>query len=124
MSSYIIILTTTPSVKVAQQIAQALVQEHLAACVNIIPNIKSYYIWQNKLCRDKETLLLIKTTRTRFKSIEGRIKQLHPYQIPEIISLDIKQGNKTYLGWISRCSSGSPDNIGIPFAGPPRRENH
>lgn len=100
MSSYIIILTTTPSTRVARQIADSLIKQKLAACVNIIPQISSHYVWQGKLCKDKEVLLLIKTTRSRFKKIHDQIKKLHPYQVPEIISLNIDQGSKDYLAWI------------------------
>lgn len=100
MTPYIIVLTTTPSIRVARKIANSLIRQRLAACVNIIPEITSHYTWQGKLCEDKEILLLIKTTRARFKKIHNQIKKLHPYQIPEIISLNIDQGDKDYLGWI------------------------
>lgn len=100
MTSYIIILTTTPSIRVARKIANSLIRQRLAACVNIIPGIISHYIWQGKLCKEKEVFLLVKTMKSRFKKIHNQIKKLHPYQVPEIISLNIDQGDKDYLGWI------------------------
>ena len=100
MSAYIIVLNTAPSLRIARKIAQTLIKEGLAACVNIIPQVRSYYKWQGKLYNEPEVMLLIKTTRPRFRSLHNRIKELHPYQVPEIVSLNISAGSKDYLAWI------------------------
>ena len=97
---YIIVLTTTPSIKVARQIARALVTKRLAACVNIIPHIQSIYRWKKKLCDETEVLLLIKTRKSLYNKLQTTLKSLHPYEVPEIISLDITRGSKDYLDWI------------------------
>lgn len=105
MTSYIIILVTTPTKKWANKIAQLLIEKKLVACVNIIPEITSFYTWQNKLCQDKESLLIIKTKKALFTEIENTIKKAHPYQVPEIISLPITKGSQTYLNWIDTVTA-------------------
>ncbi|WP_057830439.1 divalent-cation tolerance protein CutA [Colwellia sp. TT2012] len=98
---YQLVLTTCPNETVAQNIAQQLVTEKLAACVNIIPNITSVYYWQGELQCDNEVQLLIKTDENTFAALNERINQLHPYDVVEIIALNIQQGDKHYLNWIS-----------------------
>ena len=85
MQEGIIVLTTTSTEENAKLIAKTLVEEKLAACVNIT-TIKSYYIWDNKLNEDNEFLLIIKTAKEKYESVEKRIKELHIYQLPEIIT--------------------------------------
>ena len=101
MSDYSVILCTTNSIENAKEIANSLVKEKLCACVNIIPSITSIYNWGNKIEEDNEILMIIKTKKDLFEKLETRIKELHPYEIPEIISLDIKKGSIKYLDWIS-----------------------
>ena len=99
MTDYVMILTTTGSVEEAQKIAQTLVKEKLAACVQ--RPIESTYSWEGKLNNDPEQLLLIKTQANLFPKVEAAIKALHSYATPEIICLPITAGSREYLDWIS-----------------------
>lgn len=100
MEKYSIVFTTAGKIEEAKKIAKILVQEKLAACVNIIRPIDSYYVWENKLVEDKEILLIIKTRISLFNKLKNRIISLHSYKIPEIILIPIKKGLKSYLDWI------------------------
>ena len=95
-----LVLTTCPNDQVAKEIAEHLIREKLAACVNILPNITSIYQWQDELQYDNETQLLIKTHSDKFTLLNERINQLHPYEVVEVIALNIQQGDKHYLTWI------------------------
>jgi periplasmic divalent cation tolerance protein len=94
-------LCTVPDQDTATRIAGALVTERLAACVNIIPAIQSVYRWEGAIEHDEELLLLIKTSTTVWPLLEERILALHPYELPEIISVRIQDGNNNYLNWIT-----------------------
>ena len=85
----------------ASRIARALVEEGAAACVNIVPGIRSIYRWQGKLCDDGELLLVIKTTEARFEEVRLQIRALHTYELPEVIAVPITAGDAQYLGWLS-----------------------
>jgi periplasmic divalent cation tolerance protein len=98
---YQVTLCTCPTASVAQKIAEHLVSEKLAACVNILPNMISVYRWQGKVVNETEVQLMIKSTLALFDSINNRIKQLHPYDTPEVITLNIQQGDNQYLNWIN-----------------------
>ena len=98
---YQLVLTTCPDEIVAKKIAQQLVTEKLAACVNIIANITSVYNWQDELQCDNEVQLLIKTNEEKFVALNKRINQLHPYDVVEVIALNIQQGDMHYLNWIT-----------------------
>ncbi|MCG3656410.1 divalent-cation tolerance protein CutA [Aliarcobacter butzleri] len=95
----IIIQTTCSSEEEAQNIAKILMEEKFAACVQL-SQIKSFYNWDNQFCSDKETLLNIKTRKKHFKKIKSKIKELHSYDVPEIIQLDISKSSKKYLKFI------------------------
>ena len=99
--SEILILTTVDSLELARSIASALVENKEAACVNIVPGIRSIYRWQGKLCDDAELLLLIKSSSDRFEAVRSRIRQLHTYEVPEVISLPIVAGDQSYLRWLN-----------------------
>ena len=100
MPKEIVVLITTPSLKEARTIGRKLVEEKLAACVNIIPQIASLFHWQGKICRERESLMVIKTQRSCFDRLVKRVKSLHSYSVPEIIALPIIRGSKDYLRWI------------------------
>lgn len=104
--SAIVAFCTCPNEAIAERIAAALVDEHLAACVNRIPGIVSTYRWQDEVHRDNEVLLLIKTRRERFEALRARIIELHPYELAEVIAVDIALGSKPYLDWITRETAG------------------
>ena len=97
---YQVVLSTCPTTEVAEQLASQLVTEKLAACVNILPKIKSIYQWQGKIVQDQEVQLLIKTDSELFQALCDKINQLHPYDVPEIIALEITQSSHAYLQWI------------------------
>ncbi len=96
-----VILCSVPDMETASTIARALVDEQLAACVNIIPNITSVYRWKGVIEQDSECLLLIKSTCAMWGMLETRIKALHPYELPEIIAVPIATGQQDYLQWIT-----------------------
>ena len=99
-------LTTCPDADTAQRIASALVDERLAACVNVLPGVQSTYRWQGKVEHAGEVLLLIKTTRVRLPAVQERLVALHPYELPEVLAVEAG-GLPTYLQWIARESDPS-----------------
>jgi len=94
-------LSTFPSPDVAANIAKTLVEEQLAACVNLVPGVRSIYRWEGKLSDDEETLGIIKTTRERFDALRARLVELHPYELPEVVALAIADGHAPYLAWVT-----------------------
>jgi periplasmic divalent cation tolerance protein len=96
----LIVLTTCPAQAVADQIAQTLVGEHLAACVNQIPGIRSIYMWKGQVQTDAEVQLVIKTTERGFESLKARLAALHPYELPELIGIPVCAGSEKYLAWV------------------------
>ena len=96
----ILILSTTDTLDLARKIASALVQANEAACVNIVPGIRSIYRWEGKVCDEGEFLLLIKSSSERFEAIKARIRLLHTYQLPEVIAVPITAGDSAYLAWL------------------------
>lgn len=98
---YQLTLCTCPTSAIAHNIAEQLVAEKLAACVNILPNITSVYRWQNNVVSETEVQLLIKSEAKCFTLLADKIKLLHPYDTPEIIALNIQQGDNQYLNWIT-----------------------
>jgi periplasmic divalent cation tolerance protein len=94
---------TCPDVGTAESLATALVEEGLAACVNLIPGLVSVYRWQGRTERDAEILLMIKTQRARLDAMTERLCQLHPYDVPEVIAHPVTDGNDAYLNWVRQC---------------------
>ena len=95
----IIALTTCPE-SAGPALADALVAERLAACVNQITGVESTYIWQGAITREREALLVIKTTAARYEDLAARIQALHPYEVPELIVLPVEAGLEAYLAWV------------------------
>ncbi len=104
MDAYSVIFCTVPTRETAEKIADALVPSGLAACVNIIGGLLSIYAWKGEICRDEECLLIIKSRRGLFEKIRQKINELHPYEVPEIISLPIDEGHEPYLRWIGEST--------------------
>jgi periplasmic divalent cation tolerance protein len=104
--SAILIFSTADSMELAQKIASALVEAGDAACVNIIPGIRSIYRWEGIVCDEGEFLLLIKTVAERFDAVQRTIRTLHTYQVPEVVAVLINQGNPDYLDWLSTAAGG------------------
>lgn len=100
--SAIIVFCCCPDQNVATTISRQLVEERLAACVNQLPGVISTYVWDDVVNVDNEVLLLIKTTSDRFDVLRERIVSLHPYELPEIIAVDVGAGHAPYLAWIAR----------------------
>jgi periplasmic divalent cation tolerance protein len=98
-AEFYLVLVTASSEAEATAIAQTVVQERLAACVNVVP-VRSVYIWQDQLQQEPEWQLLIKTTRDRFLALQERILALHSYEVPEILAIPIEAGSPSYLTWI------------------------
>lgn len=95
-----VVLITVPTEEKAKEIARTLVEERLAACVNIVPGLTSIYRWEGKVVEDRELLLIVKTTTFRFPLLKERVQALHPYTVPEIIALPIAEGHRDYLNWL------------------------
>lgn len=100
-----IVFCTVPDEATAKEISRAIVKEGLCACVNQIPKIKSYYIYEGEFCEDNELLLLIKTASSHYKALENRLKELHPYDTPEIIATPICEASTEYREWMLKSLS-------------------
>lgn len=101
-----LVLTTCPDPATAESLASALVQDGLAACVNIVPSVQSFYRWKGELARDQECLLLIKTRSEVYPALEEAIRARHPYELPEVIAVPIEAGLAAYLAWIDSNTEG------------------
>lgn len=93
-------LSTFPDPDKAAEVARALVDDRLAACVNLVPAVRSIYVWQGSVSDDTETLAVIKTTRDRYDALAARLRELHPYEVPEILAFEVAAGHAAYLGWV------------------------
>lgn len=100
MSAYILCLVTIDDLDKAAFIARTLVEKKLVACVNILPQIRSIYTWNGEICDDPERLMIMKTRQDLFGELQAEIKELHPYDVPEIIAVNIDHGLPDYFQWI------------------------
>ncbi len=103
----VLVLTTVPDDASAEVIARTLVEERLAACVNLLPPMVSIYRWQGAVEREQERQLVIKTTVDRIAGLQKRLKELHPYQLPEFIVVAVDGGSDQYLKWVTETCGGS-----------------
>jgi periplasmic divalent cation tolerance protein len=101
-SDHCVVLNTCPDAASAENIARTLLERKLAACINILPGVKSFYTWKGVCESDEEHLLLIKTLASAYPALEQAILELHPYELPEIIAVPIAAGLPGYLTWITQ----------------------
>ena len=105
-ADFLVVLVTMPDGDTAARLGRTLVKEQLAACVNVIPGLRSIYRYEGKLCDDAEVLCLFKTRRALYPALRDRVTALHPYQVPEIIALSLAEGNAPYLAWLAAGTPG------------------
>jgi len=98
--SALVVLTTTSTKEEAQKLASSLVSAHLAACVQIVPGLESFYWWEGRVACDAEFLVLCKTTRARYSELEATLLSLHSYTTPEVVAIPVEAGSTSYLDWL------------------------
>lgn len=108
MLDFALVLVTAPDPDTAARIARTLVEERLAACGNVIPGLRSIYRWKGAIEDSAEALLLLKTRSEVYERLQARVVELHPYECPEVIRLDVAGGLPAYLDWISKSASPEP----------------
>jgi periplasmic divalent cation tolerance protein len=102
MTDKIVVLSTCGSPDEAQRLARALVEKRLAACVNIIPGVRSVYHWKDAIEEEEEVLLVIKTSRLLLEDLRSEIERLHSYEVPEVIAMQVVDGSERYMAWLER----------------------
>lgn len=115
---FCICLITAPEGEVSKKLARGIVEEKLAACVNVIPGARSTYWWEGKIEEAGECLLIAKTDKLKVKGLIKYVKAKHPYSVPEVISLRIKEGSRDYLRWIAASLGTPPKKQRIPRGKP------
>jgi periplasmic divalent cation tolerance protein len=110
--SVLVCFCTCPDTATAQAIADVLVGERLAACVNVLPGLRSVYRWQGAIERADEALLLIKTVQGRLPALQARVAALHPYELPELVAVEVAGGLAAYLDWITESSADGRGDTG------------
>ena len=100
-----VVLMTAPDAAAAERLARALVEERLAACVNVVPGVRSFYRWEGRLEDAAELLLVAKTRADRTAALAARVRELHPYALPEVLELAVAGGSPGYLDWVRKESS-------------------
>jgi len=108
MTEKIVVISTCGSEEEAARIAKKLVEEHLAACVNIMPRVRSFYRWQGKVEDAAEWMLIVKTSRSRFDALKAVLEAAHSYELPEVLALPIVDGSANYLAWLDSELSTEP----------------
>jgi periplasmic divalent cation tolerance protein len=98
-SRHIVVFVTAPADQ-APDLARGVVEAGLAACVNIVPTIRSIYRWEGEICDDAEALLVVKTRRSLFSALRDKLVALHPYDVPEVVALPLELGHTPYLEWL------------------------
>ena len=101
----VVVLVTAPSKESALELARRVVEESLAACGNVIPNVTSVFRWKKKVTEENEVLLILKTSAQSCSALIARVAELHTYEVPEVLSLGVGDGFGPYLAWVSECTS-------------------
>jgi periplasmic divalent cation tolerance protein len=100
MSEHLLVITNVGNEEDAAKVARGVVESRVAACVNIVSSVRSFYQWKGNLEDERELTLLMKTRADRYSDLEAVIHELHPYEVPELIALPIERGSAAYLGWV------------------------
>ena len=100
MTDKILVISTCAAEADAERLARALLDSRLAACVNVVPGVRSFYRWKGEIESEAEYLLIIKTSRDLFPALRTEIEKLHPYEVPELLALPVLAGAENYLGWL------------------------
>ena len=108
MTDKVVVLVNCSSPEEASKIGRHVVAKRLAACVNLVPGVRSWYWWENKVVEDNEVMVMIKTSRQRLAELEKEVVRLHSYAVPEVIALQVVDGSRNYLNWIESSLSGKP----------------
>jgi periplasmic divalent cation tolerance protein len=108
MGQYLICFVTIDDLAKAKEISRTLVQRELVACVNIVCQVSSIYRWKGKICEEEEKLMIMKTRRSLFPAVSAAVREMHPYELPEIIALELKEGLPEYLKWIDESTQINP----------------
>ncbi|RPI71056.1 MAG: divalent-cation tolerance protein CutA [Geobacteraceae bacterium] len=98
----LMVFVTVPGLKDGSRISKGVLNSRLAACVTIIPGVRSMYWWEGKIARANEAMLVVKTTRNQYRRLERKIMELHPYEVPEIIAIPLVAGSPQYIEWVKR----------------------
>lgn len=106
----VVVLVTGPDAASLETLAGTIVGEGLAACVNLIPRVRSVYRWDGEVHHDDEALAVVKTTRPAIGALRDRVHELHPYDVPEFLVLPVEGGSDAYLGWVEGSVRGAPDD--------------
>lgn len=109
-SGVVVVLVTGPDADTLMALAGRIVGEGLAACVNLIPRVRSVYRWDGEVEQDDEALAVVKTTRPAIKALRDRVHELHPYDLPEFVVLAVESGSDEYLGWVESSVRIAPDD--------------
>ena len=109
MTDKIVVLTTCAAEADAERLARALVEGRLAACVNVVPGVRSFYRWKGEVDSGVEFLLIIKTSRELFPALRAEMERLHPYELPELLALPVVAGAENYLSWFQAGLRGAQE---------------
>jgi len=102
-----VVLVTAPDLAAAARLGRSLVEEGLAACVNLVPGVRSIYRWQDEIHDDPEVLLIVKTRASLVETLASRVRALHPYELPEVLALPVAGGSEPYLAWVRGAAEAS-----------------
>jgi periplasmic divalent cation tolerance protein len=100
----LLVFSTCPDLATAQRLGRALVEQSLAACVNVVPGIRSLYVWNDAVRDEPEVLLVLKTAADRFEDLRTRLVELHPYEVPEVVAVRAADGHDAYLRWVAAAT--------------------